>query len=95
MSPPGGRPVEEAGGVATAAPVPGAVTVAAAPAAAAALANRRPRPETPGQNEVEHAPNVPDESPREASVDVHDREGERQDARRRRRTCFLLAFPAP
>ena len=77
MSPPGGRPAEEAGGVATAAPAPGAATVAAAPAAAAALANRRPRPETPGQNEVEHAPNVPDKSPRKASINMLDREGER------------------
>ena len=78
MNLPGVNPAEEAGGVATAAPAPGAVTVAAAPAAAAALANRRPRPETPGQNEVEHAPNVPDKSPRKASIDMLDREGERQ-----------------
>ena len=76
MSLPGVSPVEDAGGVATAAPAPGAVTVVAAPAAAAAVANRRPRMEmAPGQNEVEHAPNMPDESP--ASFDMHDREGER------------------
>ena len=78
-SPPGGRPAEEAGGVPTAAPAPGAATMAAAPAAEAALANRRPRPETPGQNEVEHAP-------RKASIDMHDSEGERH-ARGHRRHC--------
>ena len=89
MSLPGVNPAEEAGGVATAAPAPGAVTVVAAPAAEAALANRRPRPETPGQNEVEHAPNVPDESPRKASINMHDREGERH-ARGHRRDCVSL-----
>ena len=76
MSPPGGRPVEEAGGVATAAPAPGAVTVVAAPAAAAAVANRRPRMEmAPGQNE--------------ASIDMHDSEGERH-ARSHHRDCSSL-----
>ena len=90
MSPPGGRPVEEAGGVATAAPAPGAATVAAPPAAAAALANRRPRMETtPGQNEVEHALNFPDESPRKASIGAPDRERERY-ARGHHRDCFSL-----
>jgi len=89
MSLPGVSPAEDAGGVATAAPAPGAVTVVAAPAAAAAVANRRPRMEmAPGQNEAEHAPNVP-ESPRKASFDMHDREGER-DAHGHRRDCFSL-----
>ena len=87
MSLPGVNPAEEAGGVATAAPAPGAVTVVAAPAAAAAVANRRPRMEmAPGQNEVEHAPNIRDESPRKASIDMHDSEGERH-ARGHRRHC--------
>ena len=77
MNLPGVNPAEEAGGVATAAPAPGAVTVVAAPAAAAAVANRRPRMEmAPGQNEVEHAPNIPD-APRKASFDMHDSEGKR------------------
>ena len=90
MSPPGGRPAEEAGGVPTAAPAPGAATVAAAPAAAAAVANRRPRMETtPGQNEVEHALNFPDESPWKTSIGAPDRERERY-ARGHHRDCFSL-----
>ena len=90
MSLPGVSPAEDAGGVPTAAPAPGAATVAAAPAAAAAVANRRPRMETtPGQNEVEHALNFPDESPRKASIGAPDRERERY-ARGHHRDCFSL-----
>ena len=90
MSLPGVSPAEDAGGVATAAPAPGAATVAAAPAAAAAVANRRPRMETtPGQSEVEHALNFPDESPRKASIGAPDRERERY-ARGHHRDCFSL-----